>query len=268
MTHFSQQRDSQWTVALNNSHAGSDDVLWKITRRILPMCVVLPLLGTGLSYIAYARDVASTNVPWMIGALVSALSLILPVLIALRYRHTNALKAYGAIMLVGVAAVYFFFGVAGYFFYFGFAPMPFPVRLAGIGGGLALTVYWFVITFKAVLHTVTDTGFTGQSFRETGSSVTFKVQSSMLLFDKLHKERSPFPRVYNWLVMGISPFCLVLNRLLSPTFGGGGVLFIIAVLSMPLSLWLSSLIVRFYLLMVVLPKDLERRYGKPVIAVE
>jgi hypothetical protein len=31
--------------------------------------------------------------------------------------------------------------------------------------------------------------------------------------------------------MGIAPFCLILNRLLSPVFHGGGALFVIAVLA-------------------------------------
>jgi hypothetical protein len=232
------------------------------------MCILLPLLGTGLSYIAYANDVAATDVPWLAGACATVLCVCLPWLICLRYRHTNALKAYGAIMIIGVAAVYFFFGVVGYFFYFGFAPMPRLVRLCGIGGGLALSLYWLALSVRAVRHTLSATHFTETCFNTTGPHVIYALQPAMVRFEKLHKERSPFPRVYFWLAMGIAPFCLILNRLLSPAFGGSGVLFVIAVLGMPLSLWLISLLARFYLVMVRLPKELEQRYGKPVIAAE
>jgi hypothetical protein len=78
-------------------------------------------------------------------------------------------------MIVGVAAVYFFFGVVAYFFYFGWAPMP---------------------------PTLYATRFIGECFSETESSVIYEVQSSMSRFEKLHKERSPFPRIYYWLAMG------------------------------------------------------------------
>jgi hypothetical protein len=253
---------------LNNPRTGGGGLLWKITRRILPMCVLLPLLGTGLSYIAYANDVASTGIPWMIGALVTLLCVILPVLISLRHRQADLLAAYGAIMIVGVIAVYFFFGIVGYFFYFGFAPMPPVMRLCGIGGGLALSAYWLILTARAVRHTLDMTRFTDKCFNTAGASVVYKLQSSMATFEKLHKERSPFPKVYYWISMGIAPLCLILNRLLSPAFGGSGVLFVIAVLGMPLSLWLLSVLVRFYLVMIALPKSLERRYGKPVLVVE
>jgi hypothetical protein len=246
----------------------SDDLLCKTARKVMPMCLLLPLLGTGLSYITYAKDVASSDAPWMAGALVTVLCVCLPVAICLLYRQGDALKAYGTIMITGVFAVYFFFGVAGYFFYFGFAPLPLPVRLCGLIGGLALSAYWIVISIWAVHHTLGTKGFTEKCFVQNENGVTFAVQSSMAHFEKLHKERSPFPRIYYWLTMGIAPFCLILNRLLSPVFNGSGVLFVIAVLAMPMSLWLISLLVRFYLVMVALPRDLERRLGKPVRAIQ
>jgi hypothetical protein len=246
----------------------SDDLLRKTALKVLPMCLLLPLVGTGLSYIAYAKDVASSDAPWLMGALVTVLCVCLLAAICLRYRHVDVLKAYGAIMITGVVAVYFFFGVVGYFFYFGFAPLPLPVRLCGLAGGLALSVYWVVISARAVRHTMGAKGFIETCFAQNGASVVYAVQSSMVRFEKLHKERSAFPKIYYWLAMAIAPFCLVLNRLLSPVFGGSGVLFVIAVLAMPMSLWLLSVLVRFYLIMVALPRDLERRLGKPVLVVQ
>jgi hypothetical protein len=246
----------------------SGDLLCKTTRKVMPMCLLLPLLGTGLSYIAYAKDVASSGAPWTVGAVVTILSVCLPVAICLWYRQGDALKAYGAIMITGVFAVYFFFGVVGYFFYFCFAPLPLPVRLCGLIGGLALSAYWMVISIWAVRHTLGTKGFMEKCFAQNENDVSFAVQSSMVHFEKLHKERSPFPKIYYWLAIGIAPFCLILNRLVSPVFNGSGVLFVIAILAMPMSLWLISVLVRFYLVMVALPRDLERRLGKPVRAIQ
>jgi hypothetical protein len=253
---------------LNKPSTRNSDLLWGITRKITPLCLLLPLLGTGLSYIAYANDVAQSNLPWWIGTIVTVLCVSLPFAISSRYRRSNLLKAYGLIVMVGLAATYFFFGVFGYFFYFGFAPMPSLVRLAGLGGGVALSVYWAGISVRAVRHTLSAGNFVKNSFSETESNFVYKLQASMARFEKLHKERSPFPRVIYWLVMGVSPLALILNRVLSPAFGGNGVLFIIAVFAMPMSLWIIGLLVRLYLLMVELPNTLERQSGKSVMAVE
>jgi hypothetical protein len=244
------------------------DELWDVTKKITPLCILLPLLGTGLSYIAYAKDVAASNIPWSIGAIVTLLCIALPFVIFTLHRGTGSLKAYGSITMVGVAATYFFFGVFGFFFYFGFAPLPPVVRLAGIAGGVVLNIVWAVMSAKAVRHTLTTTSFVKNAFTETDSRWTYSLRNSMARFDKLHKERSPFPKIVYWAVMGISPFCLILNRLLSPAFGGSGVLFVIAVLAMPMSLWIISLFARLYLVMVDLPNQLERQHGKPVVVVE
>jgi hypothetical protein len=225
------------------------------------------LLGTGLSYIAYAKDVAASNIPWSIGALVTLLCIGLPFAIFATHRGSASLKAYGAITMVGLAAVYFFFGVFGYFFYFGFAPLPSAVRFAGLVGGLVLNVVWVFMSLKAVRHTLSATSFMKNGFTETESHWAYSLRNSMARFEKLHKERTPFPRVVYWAIMGVSPFCLILNRLLSPAFGGSGVLFIIAVFGMPMSLWIVSVLVRLYLVMVELPNRLEREHGKPVIVV-
>ncbi len=87
----------------------------------------------------------------------------------------------------------------------------------------------------------------------------------MMLFDKLHNERSPFPKIYYWIVSGVAPFYLILNRLLSSGFGTNGVLFFLAVLGMPVALWFAGLLVRIYVLMVRLPRQLAKEHGKPVL---
>ena len=58
-------------------------------------------------------------------------------------------------------------------------------------------------------------------------------------FERLNKERSPFPKIYSYILFGIAPFYLILGRLLSSNFGANGVLFALAVLGMPVSLWFA-----------------------------
>lgn len=55
---------------------------------------------------------------------------------------------------------------------------------------------------------------------------------------------------------------------MSSNFGTNGVLFALAVLGMPVSLWFIGLLVRIYLVMVSLPRKLEKEHGKPVLVAE
>ena len=72
-------------------------------------------------------------------------------------------------------------------------------------------------------------------------------------FEKQYKELNPFPKFFVYFVYGIAPFYLILNRILSSTFGSTGVFLFVAVLGMPASLWLAGALVRCYLLTVALP---------------
>lgn len=69
------------------------------------------------------------------------------------------------------------------------------------------------------------------------------------------------------IVSGVAPFYLILSRLLSSGFGTNGVLFFLAVLGMPVSLWFAGLLVRIYVVMVRLPRQLEKERGKPALVV-
>ena len=80
-----------------------------------------------------------------------------------------------------------------------------------------------------------------------------------MLFERLNKERSPFPKIYYWTALGVAPFYLILNHLLSSNFGTNGVLFALAVSGLPMSLWVAGLLVRIYLVMVRLPGPLGKK---------
>ncbi|MFM0597291.1 MULTISPECIES: hypothetical protein [Paraburkholderia] len=165
-------------------------------------------------------------------------------------------------------AVYFFFGIFAYFFYFIFAPLQPLFKWPGLLGGAALTLYWLAITAHSVSHTIKATSFVNHAFIDEGSHLAYEFQAALTQFEKRHKERLPFPKIYYWFVFGIAPFYLVLGRLLSASFGTNGVLLVLAILGMPMSLWVAGVMVRIYLVMIRLPCQLEKKSGKPVLVVD
>ncbi|QCP53171.1 hypothetical protein FAZ95_29295 [Trinickia violacea] len=235
-----------------------DDYIFAITKRALLVCVIFPLLSTGLSYAAYESDFSVSGWPWKIGAVTTIVCCLTPVLIWLRYRGTNALRAYGMVMLIGVFAIYYFFGVFGYFYFFIFAPMSEYLRWVGGGGGAALTAYWICITYRIVSHTIDNTSFVRKTFLDDAGTVIFPLQRGMKAYEKVDKERRPFPKLFMYVIYGIAPFYLILNRLLSSNFGTTGVLLFVAILGMPLSLWLAGAFVRLYLVMIKTASCIEK----------
>jgi hypothetical protein len=244
------------------------DSIWAMTKKVAPMSLLFPLLSAGVSYAAYADDLSVSGWPWKIGLLVTFACFVAPLVICMMYRRTNLLWVCGLVQSIGVFAVYFFFGVFAYFYYFMFAPLPPKVRWPGLLGGIALTVYWVVLSRRSVLHTIRSTSFVEQAFDENTSDLRYRIQPGMMLFERLSKERSPFPKIYYWIALGIAPFYLILSRLLSSNFGTNGVLFALAVLGMPVSLWFVGLLVRIYLVMVSLPRQLGKQHRKPVLVAE
>lgn len=244
------------------------DSVWEMTKKAAPMSLLLPLLGTGISYAAYADDLAVSGWPWKIGLLVTLVCFFVPFAISMMYRRSNLLWICGLILSIATFATYFFFGIFAYFYYFVFAPMSSVLRWPGLLGGVALTLYWVIMSRKAVMNTITKTSFVSRAFEENTSDFRYRTQSGMALFERLNKERSPFPKIYSYIVFGIAPFYLVLGRLLSSNFGTNGVLFALAVLGMPVSLWFVGLLVRINLVMVSLPRKLEREHRKPVLVAD
>jgi len=248
--------------------AGPKDSVWEMTKKVAPMSLLLPLLGTGISYAAYADDLAVSGWPWKIGLLVTLVCLFLPFVISMMYRRSNLLWVCGLILSIAIFATYFFFGIFAYFYYFVFAPMSSVLRWPGLLGGIALTLYWVIVSRQTAMHTITKTSFVKRAFEESASEFRYRNQAGMALFERLNKERSPFPKIYSYIVFGIAPFYLMLGRLLSSNFGASGVLLALAVLGMPVSLWFVGLLVRIYLVMVSLPRKLEREHHKPVLVAD
>lgn len=248
----------------SNVNVPTDFVL-EAVKKVAPMSVIFPMLGAGISYIAYAGDLAVSGWPWKIGAVIALACLFGLFFVYVSARHTNALWACGLVVVIGVFAAYYFFGVFAYFCYFLFAPMSIVEHSAGLVGGMALTVWWLFVSQKSVRHVVNKTSFVMKAFAEGDQEIAYAPQAGMRLFEKLHKERLPFPRIYVFAIYGLAPFCLVLNRILFENFGSNGVLLYMAALGMPVSLWFAGLIVRVWIIMVLLPREIKKERGKPVV---
>jgi hypothetical protein len=244
------------------------DAVWEMTKKATPVNFIFPILGAGVSYAAYADDLAVSGWPWKIGLLVTLVCLFVPLTASTMYRRSNLLWVCGLILSIATFAMYFFFGIFAYFYYFVFAPMAPHLRWPGLLGGIGLTLYWAGMSRQTVLHTITNTSFVKRAFEENAADFRYRTQAGMALFERLNKERSPFPKIYSYIVFGIAPFYLILGRLLSSNFGANGVLFVLAMLGMPVSLWFAGLLVRVYLVMVSLPRKLERENHKPVLVAD
>lgn len=256
------------TQSMAIPQTGPKDLVWEITKKTTPVNLLLPLLGTGLSYAAYGDDLGTSRWPFRIALLVTLFCIAVPFIAAATCRRTNLLWAYGLVPAIAMFSAYFFFGIVAYFYYFAFAPMPVALHWTGLSGGIALTLYWVVMSWRTVALTITKTTFVTRAFTENASNFRYQPQSAMVLFERLNKERSPFPKIYLYIVLGIAPSYLILERLLSSSFGTNGVLFALAVLGMPLSLWFAGVLVRIYLVMIRLPRRLQREHRKPVVVAE
>ncbi|KXU95296.1 hypothetical protein CR51_25185 [Caballeronia megalochromosomata] len=162
--------------------------------------------------------------------------------------------------------IYYFFGIFGYFFFFTFAPMLSAMKWGGLAGGLAITGYWIYLVIRNVRYTINHTRFVAAAFKEHGDGVIcYEVQRGMRIFEKHFVEPSPMPKPLAYVVFAIAPFCLVLPRILTSSFGTNGVLVVVAALGLPLSLWLVGLLVRIYLVTVALPLRIERERNVRVV---
>ncbi|AMV47596.1 hypothetical protein ATN79_43765 [Paraburkholderia caribensis] len=234
-------------------------------KKVALLSPVSILVATVFAYFVYAGELAASSWTWKIGLLVMLLCICGPLAVSFTNRGTNSLKAFGVVTMFGLFVAYFFFGIFGYFYYFVFAPMPAYIRWPGLLGGIALTACWMLLARKSVLHTIARTRFVAQAFVDNGDEIVYDVQRGMKAYERFNKERSPFPRIFMYLSMGIAPFYLILSRLLSENFGANGVLLFVAILGMPVSLWFAGVLVRTWLVMIALPAKMTKEQGKAVV---
>jgi hypothetical protein len=221
-------------------------------------------LAIALAFTAYKFDYGVSSMPGKISIAIAAICIGVPVLCWLACRSTRKFAMYGWVRLIALLSAYALLGVAFYFFYFIFAPMPMFERIVGLGIGVGLTIYWLIFSYLGLKRHIERSDFENRAFDFYDEEIVCKEKFFKIL-DEGYVEKNPFVKWHTWLVMALAPFFLVLSRLLSMYFGTGGVLFFIAAVTFPASLWLIGVMVRVSVAMIQLPLFMERKYHKPVL---
>jgi hypothetical protein len=108
--------------------------VFEAAKKVTPVTIVLPTLAAGLSYAAYASDLAVSIWPWKISLIVMLICFLGTAIIYAKARRTNALWACGTISAIGMFAAYYFFrGFCVFLLFFIFANADFSA-LVGIPG--------------------------------------------------------------------------------------------------------------------------------------
>ncbi|HDR9587326.1 TPA: hypothetical protein QDC22_004974 [Burkholderia stabilis] len=226
--------------------------------------ILLNALAVALAFTAYQFDYGVSSLPGKISVVIAVVCVATPVICWIACRGTQKFIVYGWLRLISLLSAYALIGLAFYFYYFVFAPMPILARIAGLVIGGGLTLYWLAYSCVALSRHVVSSDFESRAFDVDDDAIVCRKDFFEIL-DATYAERSPFVKWHSWIVMALAPFFLVLGRLLSMYFGTGGVLFFVAAVTFPASLWLIGIMVRVGVTMIQLPRTMERKYRKPVL---
>lgn len=242
------------------------NLLWGIVKKVLPLILFVNAVSVAIAYGFYQMAFHVSLLPFWLAAVMLILAVLGPSIIVLIDGGKSRLVALGLANLITVAAIYFFFGVVCFFFYFLFAPMPPYVRAGGLALGIAMTGYWMVFTARDVNKALVTSRFVQHAFEDMGNVLQYRLQN-MAKLEAVLSSRSPSGTLHMYMVLLIAPLSLVIGRLLTPVFGAHGPILLVALILFPVSQWIAGIATRQYIVMVRLPRMLERTQGKPVIVV-
>jgi hypothetical protein len=221
-------------------------------------------LAIVLAFAAYRFDFQISSLPGKISIVLALFCVLTPFLVLLYLRRTSRFIIYGWVRLFNLLSAYTLVGITFYYFYFIFAPMPAVTKAIGLIAGGSLTLYWAIFSYFALDRFIKSSNFVEKAFHISSKSIVCDDRFFEIL-NKNYEEKSPFPTWHTWIVMGVAPFFLIINRFLSAYFGSQGVLFFVAAITFPASLWLLGLTVRIFITMIQLPRSLQRKSGKSVV---
>ena len=244
----------------------SKNVLWDIVRRVTPLILFVNVISVAVAYGFYEMAFHVSLLPFWLAVVMLIFAILAPGMIILIDRGRSRLVALGLANLITVAAIYFFFGIVCFFFYFLFAPMPPYVHAGGFAIGIAMTGYWMAVTARDVNKALATSRFVQHAFEDMGGFLQYRLQN-MAKLEAVLSSRSPSGTLHMYVVLLIAPLSLVIGRLLTPVFGAHGPILLVALILFPVSQWIAGIATRQYIVMVHLPRMLERTQGKPVIVV-
>ena len=95
-------------TTLNSAEKTRSDSVFEALKKVTPATIAFPALAAGVSYAAYASDLAVSIWPWRISLIVMLACFLGTAIIYAKARGTNALWACGAISAIGMFAAYYF----------------------------------------------------------------------------------------------------------------------------------------------------------------
>ncbi|KVM60662.1 hypothetical protein WJ58_06120 [Burkholderia ubonensis] len=176
----------------------------------------------------------------------------------------------GRLWLYGVAAVlagcstYFFVAGISWIFYFSSTQMPSAIRIICVGAAVSGTLLWGAMTARQVSVVLGKPEFIAHAFKDAGSEMQYSL-SEMQQFGAFSDRCGPIVRIGQGLVLFAVPAVFLAARIRSLLPASADLLLFSTVLLYPCSQFFFGVIVKGSLLMIGMPRRLERIHGKPVV---
>ena len=210
-----------------------------------------------------------TPIVWKVFLAINLISFLLTWIVYLFYKNTNSLVGAGLLMLCGFFNLFWLFGFSNFYFYFLFSPIKIWWHI-GVPSvfTIVLLCHAYLIFCDIKEAFLKSKKLFGRMYVDEGSSIVFDSKAALTL-QKIRKNRNPFKPIFGYAAIMLTPFVLVLNRLLTPIFGDGhGVFLVLAFFSVPMLLFGVEIVVHIAMTMIYYPIKLQHETGKPVLLKE
>jgi hypothetical protein len=225
----------------------------------------LSLVGTFIVWAAVNSFQCSALI-WEISLALNLVAFVMTWILYLPFKNTDKLLGHGLMSLFMLFSSFWLFGFAMFYAYFIFAPMNPYARAAVltiVTGALLYRVYQIALDIREAFRK--NKNLFDQMYSVNEISITYKGEAYGWL-QKARRERNPFTSIHAYAAMIVSPFVLILDRLLSPLLGNGHGVFIVgAFFAVPILLWGVELFVQTIVTMIYYPIKLQQSTGKPVL---
>jgi hypothetical protein len=243
----------------------AEDHLKEVVMTTSSRGLFLSLVGTFFVW-AGVNAFNCSEVVWKAALTINLSCYALTWIIYLKFRNTDYLIGKGLVVFLLFFNLFWLFGFAMFYFYFLFAPINSWAR------AIALISMTLVLMHRAISihHDIKSAlkakqGLFDRIYYNNGESIIFNTEAFGVL-QEARKDRNPFKSFYIYAAMFITPFVLVLNRLLSPIMGDGhGVFAVTAFFSVPILQWGVEIFVQTTMTTIYYPIKLQLQTGKPVL---
>ncbi|AOK58073.1 hypothetical protein WK43_06235 [Burkholderia ubonensis] len=144
--------------------------------------------------------------------------------------------------------------------------MPSMIRFICVGAAAMCTVLWGILIGRQVTAVLEKPEFAARVFKDAGREIQYRLTGIQQL-NVFADSRGPISRLGLGPVLLAAPAVFVSGRIWTPFPVSGDLLLFATLLMCPCSMLLAGIVVKACLLMIRLPRRLERIHGKPVVLV-